>query len=134
MCVSGNRRHRFSVKRSAGGLRHFFSALLLSCVCFPLGAAQLNEHRVEDLDYGRALYPFFQDDNLGAITQLMIAERRPHRTGPQDEANLLLANLYYDYELYEESRAIFSHLLSVEVSTSFQSRRPQPSAGRHRRC
>jgi hypothetical protein len=122
MCVSGNRRHRFSVKRSARGLRHFFSALLLSCVCFPLGAAQLNEHRVEDLDYGRALYQFFQDDNLRAITQLMIAERRSHRTGPQDEANLLLADLYYDYGLYEESRELFSRLLTAEVSDSIQSR------------
>jgi len=122
MCVSGNRSHRFSVKRSARDLCHFFSALLLSCVCIPLGAAQLNEHRVENLDYGRALYRYFQNDNLAAITQLMIAEQRARNTNQQDEANLLLANLYYDYELYEESRAIFSHLLSVEVSTSFQSR------------
>ena len=122
MCVSGNRRHRFSVKRSARGLRHFFSALLLSCVCFPLDAAQLNDHRVEDLDYGRALYQYFQDDNLGAITQLMIAEQRTHGTNQQDEANLLLADLYYDYGLYEESREIFSRLLTAEVSDSIQSR------------
>ena len=122
MCVSGNKRHRFSVKRSARSLRHFFSALLLSCVCLPLGAAQLNQHRVQDLDYGRALYQFFQDDNLGAITQLMIAEQRPHGTNQQDEANLLLADLYYDYGLYEESREIFSRLLTGEVSDSIQSR------------
>ena len=122
MCVSGNRRHRFSVKRSARDLCHFISALLLSCACIPLGAAQLNEHRVEDLDYGRALYKYFQNDNLAAITQLMIAEQRPRNINQQDEKNLLLANMYYDYELYEESRAIFSHLLSAEVSASIQSR------------
>jgi hypothetical protein len=88
----------------------------------PLGAAQLNQHRVQNLDYGRALYQFFQDDNLGAITQLMIAEQRPHGTNQQDEVNLLLADLYYDYGLYEESREIFSRLLTAEVSDSIQSR------------
>jgi hypothetical protein len=122
MCVSGNRHHRFSVKRSARGLCHFFSALLLSCVCVPLGAAQLNEHLVEDLDYGRSLYQYFQDDDLGAITQLMIARQRARKATQQDEANLLLADLYYDYGLYEESREIFSRLLTAEVSDSIQSR------------
>ena len=122
MCVSGNRRHRFSVKRSARGLRHFVSALLLSCVCASLSAAQLNEHRVKNLDYGRALYQYFQGNNLTAITQLMIAEQRPRNAIQQDEANLLLADLYYDYELYEESREIFSRLLTAEVSDSIQSR------------
>jgi hypothetical protein len=96
--------------------------LLLSCVCVPLGAAQLNQHRVEDLDYGRALYKFFQDDNLAAITQLMIAEQRPRSENQQDEAILLLADLYFEYELYEESREIFSRLLTAEVSPSIQSR------------
>ena len=122
MCVSGNRPHRFSVKRSARGLCHFFSALLLSCVCITSGAAQLNEHRVKDLDYGRALYRYFQDDNLGAITQLMIARQRARNANQQDEANLLLADLYYDFGLYEESREIFSRLLTAEVVDSIQSR------------
>ena len=122
MCVSGNNQHRFSVKRSARGLCHFFSALLLSCVCATPGAAQLNEHRVEDLDYGQALYRYFQDDDLGAITQLMIARQRARNANQQDEANLLLADLYYDFGLYEESREIFARLLTAEVSDSIQSR------------
>ena len=121
MCVSGNSQHRSSVKRSARGLCHFFSALLLSCVCVPTGAAQLNEHRVEDLDYGRALYRYFQDDNLGAITQLMIARQRARKANQQDEADLLLANLYYDFGLFEESRQIFARLLTTEVADSIQS-------------
>lgn len=122
MCVSGNRRHRFSVKRSARGLSHFFSALLLSCVCAQLGASELEEHRVRNLDYGRSLFQYFQNDNLGAITQLMIAAERPRNAIQQDEANLLLADLYYDYGLYEESREIFAQLLTAEVSDSIQSR------------
>ena len=122
MCVSGNNQHRFSVKRSVRGLCHFFSALLLSCVYVTPGAAQLNEHRVQDLDYGRALYRYFQDDDLGAITQLMIARQRALDADQQDEANLLLADLYYDFGLYEESREIFARMLTAEVSDSIQSR------------
>lgn len=122
MCVSGNSQRRFSVKRSARGLSHFFSALLLSCACVSLDAAQLREHRVEDLDYGRALYHYFQEDDLGAITQLMIARQRARNANQQDEANLLLADLYYDFGLYEESREIFARLLTAEVSDSIQSR------------
>ena len=122
MCVPGNRRHQSNAKRSTRGLCHFFFALLLSCACIPLGAAQLNAHRVEDLDYGRALYQYFQDDNLAAITQLMIGEQRARNADQQDEANLLLADLYYDYGLYEESREIFARLLTAEVSDSIQSR------------
>jgi len=99
-------------------------ALLCCCVCAPLYAAQLGEHRVEDLDYGRALYRFFQGDQLAAITQLMIANERPQlRTGSQsDEANLLLADLFYGYGLYDESRDLFARLLTAKVSDSVQNR------------
>jgi hypothetical protein len=95
---------------------------LLSCACVSLDAAQLREHRVEDLNYGRALYHYFQEDDLGAITQLMIARQRARNANQQDEANLLLADLYYDFGLYEESREIFARLLTAEVSDSIQSR------------
>ncbi|MCP4389367.1 MAG: hypothetical protein GY802_13815, partial [Gammaproteobacteria bacterium] len=90
----------------------------------PLNAAPLDEHRVEDLEYGRSLYQYFQGDELGAITQLMIANERPeYRSRTQtDEANLLLADLYYGYGLYQESRDLFARLLSAEVSDSVQNR------------
>ena len=122
MCVSGNSQHRFSVKRSARGLCQFFSALLLSGVYVTPGAAPLNEHRVQDLDYDRALYHYFQDNDLGAITQLLIARQKTPNAKQQDEANLLLADLYYDFGLYEESREIYASMLTAEVSDSIQHR------------
>ena len=98
--------------------------LLCGHFCMPLLAAQLDEHRVEDLEYGRALFRYFQDDDLGAITQLMIADKRPQmRTRMQtDQARLLLADLYYDYGLYQESQDLFARLLNAEVSDSIQNR------------
>jgi tetratricopeptide (TPR) repeat protein len=83
---------------------------------------QLAEHRVEDLDYGRALYQFFQDNRLSAITHLMIAKERPRTRSQINQSNLLLADLYYGYGLYEESRELFARLLTAEVSDSIQNR------------
>ncbi|TNF90567.1 MAG: hypothetical protein EP300_02620, partial [Gammaproteobacteria bacterium] len=106
--------------------RYYRYVVILLCICAstPLSAADLKLHRVEDLDYGRALFDFFQEDELAAITHLMIAEERPQlRTRTQtDEADLLMADLYYRYGLYEESRQLFAKLLTAEVSDSIQNR------------
>lgn len=122
MCVSGNKRHRHNTGRVSSGINRLLYALLLSCVCSQLYAVQTAEHRVEDLDYGRALYQFFQDSKLSAITHLMIAEERPRSRTQVNEAHLLLADLYYGYGLYEESRELFARLLTAEVSDSIQNR------------
>ncbi len=122
MCVSGNKRHQQFLGHVTRGIRRSLYGLLLGCACSPVIAVQTAEHRVEDLDYGRALYQFFQDSRLAAITQLMVAAERPRTRSQVNEANLLLADLYYGYGLYEESRDLFAQLLSAEVSDSIQNR------------
>ena len=122
MCVFGNKRHRHNTGRVSSSINRLLYALLLSCACGKLYAVQLEEHRVEDLDYGRALYQFFQDSRLSAITQLMVAEERPRTRSQVNEAHLLLADLYYGYGLYEESRELFARLLTAEISDSVQNR------------
>ena len=65
----------------------------------------------------------YSQNELSAITSLMTAATRPPRAGTQsDEANLLLADLYYSYGLYEESRSLFAQLLNANVSDSVQNR------------
>ncbi len=113
MCASGS--------NSRPGLRRLLICALLA-LPGPLLAAQLDEHRVEDLDYGRALFEYFQENDLSAITHLMIAKQRPRTRAQINEANLLLADLYYGYGLYEESRQMFARLLTAEVSDSVQNR------------
>ena len=124
MSESGSKPPRLRAISSLRRVYRFVMVLLCCGACAPLHAARLDEHRVEDLEYGRALYQFFQGDELGAITQLMMANERPQmRTRTQtDEANLLLADLYYGYGLYEESRDLFARLLTAEVSDSVQNR------------
>jgi predicted negative regulator of RcsB-dependent stress response len=99
-------------------------ASALALVSIPLAAAPAEEHRVHDLYYGQALYQYFQQNDLAAITQLLVAREKPRRTGGSqvDEANLLLADLFYRYGLYEESRGQFAQLLNAEVSDSVQNR------------
>ena len=118
-CASGNRRRHSNLIHEY--LRHCWLGFLC-CVMLPLQAAELDEHRVENLDYGRALFHFFQENELNAITRLMIAQERPITQTQLDEANLLLADLYYSYGLYEESREMFARLLTAEVSESIQDR------------
>ena len=116
MCASGNKIRR---SRLRGAL-----FALLGCL---FGAstpvlAQLEEHRVQDLDYGSALFHYFQEDELSAIIQLTVADERGRKRKQQHEASLLLADLYYSFGLYEESRELFARLLSAEISDSVQNR------------
>ena len=116
MCASGSNR-----KRRPASLVGY----LLACCLTAAGsvAAAGNAHRVQDLYYGHALYQYFQQQELGAITQLMVANERPRRANSQiDESNLLLADLFYSYGLYGESRDMFASLLSKQVSPSIQNR------------
>ena len=78
MCASGNNGCR------APG--HSWIRRLTSCLCLLLLAGSLqtfaaddNEHRVRDLYYGHALYHYFQQRELDAITRLMTAAERPLR-------------------------------------------------------
>jgi hypothetical protein len=103
--------------------RSWSAMLLLALMSLPLAAATPGEHRVSDLYYGQALFQYFQQNELAAITQLMVAAERPrHDDSQPDETRLLLADLFYGYGLYEESRGLFAQLLDAEVSASVQNR------------
>lgn len=103
--------------------RGWSAMLLLALMSLPLAAATPGEHRVSDLYYGQALFQYFQQNELAAITQLMVAAERPrHDDSQPDETRLLLADLFYGYSLYEESRSLFAQLLDAEVSASVQNR------------
>ena len=123
MRVSGNKRPVYLSRHWLWRVCSCLCALLLCQIPIAQATAPAAEHRVQDLYYGQALYQYFQENELTAITSLMTAATRPPRAGTQsDESNLLLADLYYSYGLYEESRSLFAQLLSAEVSDSVQNR------------
>jgi len=118
MCASGNKPGPVRGRSLCARL----AALLLGACCGAASPADLDRHRVEDLDYGQALFYFFQDRELEAITQLMVAEQSPRPRRQRDESSLLLADLYYGYGLYNESRNLFARLLTAKVSDPVQNR------------
>jgi hypothetical protein len=122
MSASGNnfeRSARYLLLRAC----HVFGALLICLASVVQAETPAGKHRISDLYYGQALFQFFQQNELAAITGLMTAAARPARAGSQiDEARLLLADLYYSYGLHEESRSLFAQLLNAEVSDSIQNR------------
>ena len=123
MRVSGNKAPidvaTLSRPRRAGLLLLLFCALPLGTLA---ATRSPGEHRVEDLDYGRALFQFFQQHELGAITQLLISDQRPGKHRQKDESELLLADLYYGYGLFNESQQLFARLLDAKTSDSIQNR------------
>ncbi len=101
------------------------SLLLLTVSLFisNVGAAETgNAHRVENLAYGQALFEYFQQNELSAITSLLVAEQRPQTTTQRNESDLLLADLYYNYGLYGESERLFSRLLSDDTDRALLNR------------
>ena len=118
MCESGNKLPLARPLYVCIGL-----CLLLAVAGAPTRAADSGDHRVTDLFYGQALYQYFQENDLDAIIQLMVAAELPRRQGSQpDESDLLLADLFYGYGLHEESRQLFARLLTSETSASIQNR------------
>ena len=121
MCASGNKALETRARRR--GWRLAVCLPILLCLFSTAASpADLDRHRVEDLEYGQALYHYFQQQELAAITRLMIAEQNPRPRKQSDESSLLLADLYYGYGLYAESRSLFARLLTSKVSDSVQNR------------
>ncbi|MFT5398459.1 MAG: hypothetical protein ACI9LO_000229 [Planctomycetota bacterium] len=85
-------------------------------------AAEAKTARVENIYYGNALFQYFQNHEFEAITRLMVALEKPHNQIQRNESRLLLADLFYRYGLYDDSRQIFAQLLSSDLSDSIQNR------------
>jgi hypothetical protein len=80
------------------------------------------QHRVEDMAYGQALFHYFQQDELPAIIQLLVAKQGVRTQTQVDESDLLLADLYYSYGLYGESGELFTRLQQENTSTGIKNR------------
>lgn len=92
--------------------------LIISIISSALTIASVhaNEPRHEDqvtnLAYGHALFEFFQSKPLEAITQLEVALFKKTLPEQAVDAQLLLASLYFEYGLEQESQALFQQLLN----------------------
>ncbi len=93
--------------------RWSLSVLLLFSL--PAAAATQAPTAVQDLQYGEALYYFFQQDYFNSIVRLQIAQQQQRLPNHAEEAELLLGGLDLAYGLRDEADRIFHKLLTEEA-------------------
>ena len=104
--------------------------LLILLALLAAGAAQARRHdpekipetRIHDLHYGDALFYFYQQEELEALTRLLAYEhwgRLPHH---EEEAQLLMGGLYLSLGMHNEAGARFERLLTNDVPTGVRNR------------
>jgi hypothetical protein len=85
--------------------------VLLLLLALPVAAARQAPEAVKDLQYGEALYYFFQQDYFDSIVRLQIAQQQQRLPNHAEEAELLLGGLDLAYGLRDAADRIFRKLL-----------------------
>jgi tetratricopeptide (TPR) repeat protein len=78
--------------------------------------------RIRDLHYGDALFYYYQDKELDALTRLLAYEhwqRLPHH---EEEAQLLMGSLYLQLGMHNQAGEVFERLLTNDVPTGVRNR------------
>ncbi len=83
----------------------------------PAYAADTAPSSVQDLQYGEALYYYFQRDYFNSIVRLQIAQDQHRLPNHAEEAELLLGGLDLSYGLRNEASRIFQNLLDDQSTT-----------------
>jgi tetratricopeptide (TPR) repeat protein len=100
----------------------FFLPVLLTMYTVTAIAA---DHKLpstaQDLQYGEALYYYFQEDWFNSIVRLQIAQEQERLPNHGDEADLLLGGLDLSYGLRSEASRIFERMLT-DANTDIQTR------------
>lgn len=91
-------------------------ALLLSVMCFcvspSFAASKLKEKKsVIDLDYGVALYYFYQEKYFEAARSIMVANELGRMAKQKEDGTVLLGGIYLQYGLHQDAENLFSHLV-----------------------
>lgn len=95
--------------------RRFILLLLLTMLTTLATAADRKPpSTAQDLQYGEALYYYYQEDWFNSIVRLQIAKTQERLPNHGDEAELLLGGLDLSYGLHNVARTIFERMLTNE--------------------
>jgi hypothetical protein len=89
--------------------------VLLLLLALPAAATRQSPEAVEDLQYGEALYYFFQQNYFDSIVRLQIAQQQQRLPNHAEEAELLLGGLDLAYGLRHEADRIFRNLMTEDT-------------------
>jgi len=82
----------------------------------------LKKKTIKDLDYGEALYYFYQKDYFDAARVILVAkELNLLKNQPQD-ADLLLGGIYLQYGLHQDAEGLFGDLLNAQAPPELRDR------------
>jgi len=85
---------------------------LLCAVPSVYSANKLNDKKiVKDLDYGVALFYFYQDKFFEAARSIMVADELNRMTQQKEDGTVLLGGIYLQYGLHQDAESLFSHLI-----------------------
>jgi len=92
------------------------------CLCTRSAGAGNAPSSVKDLQYGEALFHYFQQDYFGSIVCLQIAQQQGRLPNHAAEAELLLGGLELSYGLRDSATRIFRRLLAADSEPSVRNR------------
>lgn len=95
----------------------FILPVLLTLLAMPSTAADRKPpSTAQDLQYGEALFYYFQDDWFNSIVRLEVAREQQRLPNHGDEAELLLGGLDLSYGLRNAASDIFERMLTDELA------------------
>ena len=107
-----------SASRNNAAIIKWSLTILFICLSFTLVAeansredGKLNEHRVNDLSYGVALYEFFQQNYFQAMTEILVAQQQQSLVNHQDDSEILLGGIQLSYGMDLQAQTTFESLL-----------------------
>ena len=106
--------------------RSIAPAIVLCCAGLLLAAARpvvADEARiVRDLEYGAALFRFYQEDYFYAAARLLAAQQQGRIVNHENDSELLLGGIYLSYGQQREASEIFDRLLDEGVKPEMRDR------------
>ncbi|MGD8558137.1 MAG: tetratricopeptide repeat protein [Gammaproteobacteria bacterium] len=79
-----------------------------------------NKTEVKDLDYGVALYYFYQEKYLEAAKILMAAKELNRLPQQRDDSDILLGGIFLQFGLHQDAESMFSHLIDDRAAPSLR--------------
>jgi predicted negative regulator of RcsB-dependent stress response len=110
--------------RSCGSLRTALAVTASVFVWMLCADALAKDKRktVKDLEYGHALFHFYQEDYFESAARLLTAKAQDRIANHQDDADLLLGGIYLSYGQQREANDIFTRLLDDNVKPEVRDR------------
>ena len=104
--------------RNNAAFRKWGLTILFICLSLTLVAeansredGKLNDHRVNDLSYGVALYEFFQQNYFQAMTEILVAQQQQSLVNHQDDSEILLGGIQLSYGMDLQAQMTFESIL-----------------------